>query len=254
MDATEPTGTGQREGPGTAANRAQAQAATQRKVRLWLAKQVFFLLLLAVTLFWSAGRLDWRQGWLQFGLYVLVVAAQALLLIPRSPELIAERSGYQKGTRNWDLAVTGAAAAVLPMAAWVIAGLDERHGWSPELPLWAEWIAAAVWLAGYALTIYAMSANAYFSATVRIQDDRGQTVATDGPYRWVRHPGYVGAITFQLATPFMLGSLWALLPSLLSAALYVLRTALEDRTLQRELAGYVEYARRVRYRLVPGLW
>ncbi|MFQ5875494.1 MAG: methyltransferase family protein, partial [Dehalococcoidia bacterium] len=99
-----------------------------------------------------------------------------------------------------------------------------------------------------------MASNAFFSMTVRIQEDRGHTVATGGPYRYVRHPGYVGTILFQIATPLMLGSVWAFIPCGLAALLIVVRTALEDRTLHEELDGYKEYAQRVRYRLLPGLW
>jgi protein-S-isoprenylcysteine O-methyltransferase Ste14 len=99
-----------------------------------------------------------------------------------------------------------------------------------------------------------MAANAYFSMVVRIQEDRGHAVVTDGPYRFVRHPGYLGSILFALATPLVLGSLWAFVPCGLGAVLFIVRTALEDKTLQKELPGYREYAERVRYRLLPGIW
>jgi len=229
-------------------------ADTRVGVRRWLTKQVVSLLTLAALLFLSAGRLDWVWGWVQVVLYAVVVAAQALLLIPTKPELIAERSGYQKGSKTWDVVIAGLAAAILPMVTWVLAGLDFRGGWSPTLPIWLHLLAAVVWLLGYSLPIWAMTANPFFGATVRIQDERGHTVATGGPYRYVRHPGYVGAILFQLATPILLGSLWALLPSVIAAVLYFIRTALEDQTLQRDLAGYREYAAQVRYRLLPGIW
>jgi protein-S-isoprenylcysteine O-methyltransferase Ste14 len=99
-----------------------------------------------------------------------------------------------------------------------------------------------------------MASNRFFSTAVRIQDDRGQTVAQGGPYRYVRHPGYVGFILAGASTALLLGSLWALVPSAISGALLVVRTALEDRTLCAELDGYEEYSRRVRHRLVPGIW
>lgn len=224
-----------------------------RGVVRWLSRQAFFLLLMWVILFVCAGRLDWWQGWLQAGLYVVVVAAQALILIPTHPEVIAERSGYQKGSKGWDVWIAGLAAALLPMVAWVVAGLDARWGWSAVDPALTA-IGAAVWLLGYALVIWAMANNPFFSATVRIQDERGHRVASGGPYRLVRHPGYVGAIAFQLATPLLLGSWWAMVPSALSAVLYVVRTALEDRTLRAELPGYEAYTRQTRYRLLPGVW
>jgi protein-S-isoprenylcysteine O-methyltransferase Ste14 len=104
------------------------------------------------------------------------------------------------------------------------------------------------------LFTWAMVSNPFFSTMVRIQTDRGQTVATGGPYRWVRHPGYVGYILSAVSTALLLGSLWALVPAVLTGVLLVVRTALEDRTLLEELEGYEEYARQVRYRLVPGVW
>ena len=98
------------------------------------------------------------------------------------------------------------------------------------------------------------ASNAYFSQIVRIQTDRGHKVATGGPYQYVRHPAYVGTILYELAVPVLLASWWALIPGGLNAILLVLRTALEDRTLQAELTGYADYARQVRYRLLPGIW
>jgi protein-S-isoprenylcysteine O-methyltransferase Ste14 len=100
----------------------------------------------------------------------------------------------------------------------------------------------------------ATASNAFFSQIFRIQKERGHTVATGGPYRFVRHPGYVGTILFEIATPIMLGSWWALIPGGLSALLYLVRTALEDKALLDELDGYKEYAQKVRYRLLPGIW
>jgi protein-S-isoprenylcysteine O-methyltransferase Ste14 len=109
-------------------------------------------------------------------------------------------------------------------------------------------------ISGYLLAVWAMLANRFFSAYVRIQGDRGQSVVTDGPYRGVRHPAYAGGLISNLALPIMLGSLWALIPALLGAISMIVRTALEDRTLQAELPGYAEYARKTRYRLLPGVW
>jgi protein-S-isoprenylcysteine O-methyltransferase Ste14 len=107
---------------------------------------------------------------------------------------------------------------------------------------------------GYALFLWAMASNAFFAEGVRIQQERGHTVTTGGPYRYARHPGYVGAILSQAATPFLLGSAWAIIPAVASAALYVVRTYLEDQTLRQELPGYEAYAQRTRYRLLPGVW
>ncbi|UCD38983.1 MAG: isoprenylcysteine carboxylmethyltransferase family protein, partial [Fidelibacterota bacterium] len=129
-----------------------------------------------------------------------------------------------------------------------------RYGWSTGIGLTHQVIAAMVAALAYALVVWAMAVNAFFSQIVRVQEERGHQVATGGPYRFVRHPGYVGSVLFELAVPIMLGSWWALAIGGLHAVLFVIRTALEDRTLQADLDGYPEYAQKTRYRLLPGVW
>ena len=223
-------------------------------VMLWLRKQAFFLVMLALVLFLSAGTLRWVEGWVCLGLTALVIALDAAVLIPSSPELLAERSEKRAGTKSWDNWLVILAVLVFPFLTWLVAGLDERFGWSGSIPT-ALWIIAILLFVGGALiTLAAMTANCFFSATVRIQSEREHAVVSHGPYRLVRHPGYTGGIIYQLAVPLVLGSWLAIAPSLLAVACFILRTALEDRTLRSELAGYQDYAQRVRYRLFPGVW
>jgi protein-S-isoprenylcysteine O-methyltransferase Ste14 len=141
-----------------------------------------------------------------------------------------------------------------PVATLVVAGLDFRLDWSPQIPSAIQIGAVILAALGSLLTIWAMASNQHFYGVVRINREEGHDVATTGPYRIVRHPGYVGAILFQLATPLILGSLWALIPAVLAVSATIVRTALEDRTLQAELDGYREYAQETRSRLVPGVW
>lgn len=204
-------------------------------------------------LFIPAGRLDYWQGWLYLGLSL------AILLVTRwvlrgSPELIEERLKPGAGMKTWDK-LYFALSTPLYLVMLVVAGLDAgRFGWSPPLPAWVYLTGVAVYLAGQGLFLWAKRVNRFFATVVRIQAERGQTVCRDGPYRQVRHPGYVGGILFGVSSPLILGSLWALIPAVLAAALLVIRTLLEDRTLQAELAGYREYTQQVKYRLVPGVW
>ncbi|MEZ4517987.1 MAG: isoprenylcysteine carboxylmethyltransferase family protein [Chloroflexota bacterium] len=142
----------------------------------------------------------------------------------------------------------------LMIAAWIVAGLDYRFGWSGPVPLWVHLAGLLLTAGGYGIFLWAMTANAYFSEGVRIQSERGHAVQSDGPYRIVRHPGYVGGIMSYLGTPLLLGSWWAFIPTLALLGVWVARTTLEDRLLQEKLPGYAEYARTTRYRLVPGLW
>jgi protein-S-isoprenylcysteine O-methyltransferase Ste14 len=140
------------------------------------------------------------------------------------------------------------------LAKYIIAGFDLRYGWSAPVDSTLQVAALVVAALGYALGTWAMAANAYFSTVYRLQEDRGHAVARGGPYRYVRHPGYAGTILFELATPILLGSPWALIPGAFSAALLLIRTALEDRALHQELAGYAAYAQETRHRLLPGVW
>jgi len=227
----------------------------KRGVISWIAKAVGGLVFFALLLFLSAGRWDWIWAWVFLGLFLIASIVNVLILIPTNPALLADRSrGIREGTKGWDKWITSFAAGLLPMASWVIAALDVRNEWSPQMSLVLHVGGSVFFALGWAMLLWATASNAFFSTTVRIQEERSHTVQTGGPYQFVRHPGYVGAIVYQLATPFLLGSWWALIPMTLSAPLYVLRTALEDRTLHEELDGYRDYAQRVRYRLLPGIW
>jgi protein-S-isoprenylcysteine O-methyltransferase Ste14 len=226
---------------------------TRRGVTRWLVREPLGVVFVAITLFVPAGRLDWLWGWALVAVYAAWIAATTLLLIQKSPELLSERVARNKpGTKRWDtilLSVYG----LLTIAKHVVAGLDVRYGWS-QSPVWSQIVTLLIAALSQALVTWAMVANAYFAKVVRIQEERGQSVATGGPYAAVRHPGYLGTLLFECVTPILLGSWWALIPGLLSAVLILVRTALEDRTLQEELEGYQAYARQVRYRLIPGLW
>ena len=173
-----------------------------------------------------------------------------------APELLRERARFDeaKDAKSWDRPLVLLVSILLPLAGLIIAGLDDRLGWSSELPLWLQIVALILVALGTLVGTWAMAVNRFFSAVVRIQKDRGHTVVTGGPYRFVRHPAYIGGLVVAFASAVALESLWALIPAGLTALLYILRTALEDKTLQEELPGYKEYAQRVRYRLLPGVW
>jgi len=207
-------------------------------------------LVLAAILFISSGRLNWIWAWGYLGAGLGILAINVLIL---PPELIAERGQPGDNVKGWDRVLTSLTG--LPtLGVPIVSGLDERFGWSPQLVPAIHLIGLAFFVLGQGLFSWAMASNRYFSTAVRIQTDRGHTVATSGPYRVVRHPGYVGFIVSFLGTSLALGSLWAIIPAGLIACLLVVRTALEDRTLQDELPGYKDYAQRVRYRLLPGIW
>ena len=231
---------------------AQPRSFTLGLVR-WAVKQTVFVLILAAALFLSAGGAAGARDWLFLGLVAIIQVLTALVLVPRSPDLLIERSQLKEGVKTWDIGL-----AVLmgysPVFLALAAGLEARLIAPPASIDAGALVAVLVAILGTLLTLWAMLANPFFSGIVRIQKERGHTVASAGPYQYVRHPGYVGMLIFTLATPLMLGSLWALGVAVLIVVVTVVRTSLEDRTLQSELVGYAEYATRVRYRLLPGIW
>jgi protein-S-isoprenylcysteine O-methyltransferase Ste14 len=216
-------------------------------------RETMGLLIMAVALFWAAGRVDWWPGWAAIVIMLLWTAGTAFVILRFNPSLLAERLGPRKGAFPWDVAIMSA-LGLLQLARYVIAGLDQRLGWTGDFPAALQIVALIVCILGYALVVWATASNAFFTQIVRIQPERGQTVVSSGPYHYVRHPAYAGAILYELVVPFLFASWWALIPSGICAVLLVLRTALEDRTLQSRLAGYAEYARGVRYRLLPAVW
>ncbi len=225
----------------------------KRLIARYAIRETMGLVVTGVALFWSAGQMGWWPAWAALAVMLAWITATAIVILRINPGLLAERLGPRKGAKPWDTAIMSI-LGLTQLVRYIVAGLDQRHGWTGGLPLAAQIVALTVCVLGYALFVWAIAANAFFSQIVRIQPERGHTVATGGPYHYVRHPAYIGAILYELAVPILLASWWALIPSALGAILLILRTALEDRTLQAELTGYVDYARQVRHRLVPGIW
>ena len=226
----------------------------KRGVIAIIVKGIFGALFIAALLMLAADRWDWVWGWVMVVIFTIAATMQVILLLPTNPALLAERSKglREQGALLWDQIITSFAVGILPIAAWIVAALHVRFNWSPAMPLALHIAGMIGFVLAWVLVIWATYSNRFFTTTVRIQKDHA--VQTGGPYRYVRHPGYVTAILYNLATPFLLGSWWALIPMIFVPPLMVLRTALEDKLLQEQLAGYKEYAARVRYRLLPGLW
>jgi len=203
--------------------------------------------------------ISWRWGWWETWVYAVIgilgFVISRVLAAQRHPDLIAERSRFMQheNAKPWDKIL----APLMGLGGGLVllvAGLDALLDWSPWFSLPVKILSLVIILAGYALGSYALIENRFFSGMVRIQTDRGHQVVSSGSYRWMRHPGYAGALLTYLATPLFLDSGWAFLPTGFITILMVIRTALEDRFLQDELEGYRDYARRVRYRLLPGVW
>ncbi|MFC6669451.1 methyltransferase family protein [Marinobacterium aestuariivivens] len=229
-----------------------AQAASPRQ---WISLVVLYLFIPFVLLV-CGGDLGWWQAWL----YSLLIFAAGLgghfWAERRHPGLLAERQNMKKAqsAKAWDKVLAPLMALSLSFPLVIVAGLDHRFGWSPVFPFWLIVIGFILISLGYAFALWAMAENRFFSSVVRIQTDRGHVVCDSGPYRIVRHPGYAGNILALFGIVLALSSMWTLIPVALALIIAVIRTVLEDRTLQDELPGYRDYARRVRYRLIPGIY
>jgi protein-S-isoprenylcysteine O-methyltransferase Ste14 len=202
-----------------------------------------------------SGDWGWWQAWTYAALSILSFVVSRVIVSRVHPDLIRERASFMeaKDTKSWDkvLAPLLVFGSILIL---VVAGLDRFFGWSNAYATIVNVIALLGIVFGYAFSSWALVVNRFFSGTVRIQTERGQHVVTDGPYRIVRHPGYAGGLFGYIFIPLLLDSAWAFVPAFLLGIVMVLRTALEDSTLQKELPGYAEYARKTRYRLLPGVW
>ena len=225
----------------------------KKLVRSWIYQSALFLIVYLPVFFITAGDWSWGWGWVFYIILTAFLTAHPLLLIPINPQLLAERArGTQTAdTKHWDRILTMIGGGILPFGSQLLGALDHRFGCTGLLPVNIRIISTSVTSMGFALFLWAMVSNAFFAEGIRIQTERGHTVCESGPYRYVRHPGYVGSILSILGIPLILGSLWALFPAVVGGATFIVRTALEDRTLQLELKGYTAYAERVRYRLIP---
>lgn len=204
--------------------------------------------------------ISWRWDWWEAWAYAIICALgfilSRLFAARRHPDIIAERAGSmeKEDAKPWD-------RVLAPLMAFgglfipLLAGLDENYRWPPApFSLGLKIAAILIMVLAYVFASWALIENRFFSGIVRLQTDRGHHVVSGGPYRLVRHPGYAGSLWSYLAIPIILDSAWAFLPVVLLLVVVLVRTSLEDRTLQEELPGYREYAGRVKYRLFPGIW
>ena len=226
---------------------------TSRKY--WIGSMITYLLIPLVLLI-SGWDLGWWQGWFYSALIIIAGIGPRIWAEKRHPGLLAERGklGKDQNVKSWDKVLAPLMAVSLSFLLVIVAGLDHRFGWSPVFPKWLNILGFILIVPGYTFAGWALAENRFFSTMVRIQTDRGHIVCDSGPYRIVRHPGYAGNI---LALPGMVlafGSVWTIIPVIVALIIAVIRTALEDNTLQEELPGYTDYVRRVRYRLIPGVF
>lgn len=213
--------------------------------------QVFSVLTLqGAVLFIAAGTLSWKWAWAVMLLSVFLLMINWILL---PAELIEERGRKKENVKKWDKMLTSIISFHV-ILMFVFSGLDHRFDWTGKVPIIIN-IAGLVFIfLGSMVFTWSMLSNKFFSTMVRLQTDRQHTVVTEGPYKYIRHPGYLGYMTFTFATPVALGTFWGLIFSGITCVLLIVRTALEDATLKKELTGYAEYTEKIKYKLIPFLW
>ncbi|MDX1302908.1 isoprenylcysteine carboxylmethyltransferase family protein [Photobacterium sp.] len=231
------------------------EEAAQTSPRQWFRLIVVYLII-SMILFICGGDLSWWQAWLFSIQFVAAGIGGRMWAEQRHPGLTAERQNIEniQNAKAWDRVLAPLMAVSVGFSMVIVAGLDHRYNWSSEFSLWLIVIGFILISLGYAFAAWALAENRFFSSVVRIQTDRGHVVCDSGPYRFVRHPGYAGNILALFGIVLALSSVWTLIPAAVASIVTVIRTALEDQTLQEELPGYRYYARRVRYRLIPGIY
>ncbi len=223
--------------------------------RLWI-RLIAVILFMPLVLFLFAGDFNWWQAWV-FAIFFLAASLGGRLWAEyRHPGLLAERAKFkeQQDIKPWDKVLSPLMAVSLTFPPLIVAGLDHRFGWSPTFTPWLNLAGLLLIGIGYAIGAWALAENRFFAGVVRIQTERGHKVCDSGPYRFVRHPGYAGNLLALPGLALALSSTWTLIPAAIAFIIAILRTTLEDRTLQEELPGYREYAQRVRFRLFPGIY
>lgn len=225
------------------------------KTSQWVGLILVYLIIPLVL--WLCG---WDPGWWQAWVYsvIIIIAGVGgrIWANRRHPGLQAERVDLSKAQdiKPWDKVLAPLMAISVAFPLYIVAGLDHRFMWSPVFRIWLNVLGLILCAMGYGFAVWAMAVNRFFISTVRIQTERGHMVCDSGPYQFMRHPGYAGNILPLVGIVLALSSLWTLVPVAVAVIITVIRTALEDRTLQEELPGYREYAQRVRYRLIPGIY
>ena len=235
----------------TAGEEADQRASPRHWIRL-----VSVYLLIPLILLICGGDPGWWQAWLYSLLIVVVGIGGRIWAEQRHPGLMAERQNIEniQNAKAWDKVLAPLMAVSVGYPMMIVAGLDHRYHWSSEFPVWLIVIGFILISLGYAFAAWALAENRFFYSVVCIQTDRGHVVCDSGPYRYVRHPGYAGNVLALFGIVLALGSVWTLIPALVASIIAVIRIVLEDRTLQDELPGYRDYARRVRYRLIPWIY
>ena len=207
------------------------------------------ILLVGAMVFWPAGNLAFEKGWLFMGLLFIPMLIAGFVMLLKAPKLLEKRldAKEKQGEQKMVVAISG----LMFLAGFVVAGLDYRFGWS-RMPMAVTVVSSVLFLIGYGLYGEVLRENAYLSRTIKVE--QGQTVVSTGLYGIVRHPMYAATVLLFLMMPLVLGSWYATIIFLIYPVLIVIRLTGEEKLLVKELPGYAEYRKKVKYRLIPIIW
>lgn len=214
-----------------------------------LVKVTCGIILLGLLIFWPAGTLDFGCGWLLMGLLFVPMMIAGFVMLAKAPSLLAKRldAKEKQATQKGVVALSG----LMFVVGFVVAGLDFRFGWS-RMPLWVTVTASVLFLVAYGLYAEVMRENAYLSRTIKVEE--GQTVVDTGLYGLVRHPMYMATLLLFGMMPIVLGSWYALIVFAAYPAIIIVRLVDEEKLLTKELPGYADYKKKVKYRIIPFVW
>jgi protein-S-isoprenylcysteine O-methyltransferase Ste14 len=207
----------------------------------------------SLIFFLAYGSINYPRAWIYIGCYFTGTLISTYIFIRKIPTLANERGKLKPGTKKWDTYILATYFSLAIIITPLVSGLDIRFNMTP-LPIVYLYSGIALFVFSLVLSIWSMLHNPFFEGTVRVQTDRNQYAIDTGPYRFVRHPGYVAMIVAALPAPFAFGSSLGIIPGIIMIIVVVVRTYLEDNTLNEELEGYAEYCKKVRYRLIPFIW
>ena len=229
----------------------KTEAFIRKAIRIWWLKQIIYLIILGILLFFSAQTIQWHAAWFYLILTACLTFANAAVMCT---DLMIERSKFQISTRKLDKWLYALIYFWGPIAVLVTAGLEHRISSHAFIPIWLQLIAYFIMLFGGLLITWTFYVNPFYTSTMRIQYEREHRLISHGPYKVIRHPGYLGSICVILATPVALGSIYALILSFGVILGIVLRTYIEDVLLTRQFKGYYNYTKNVRFKLFPKIW